>query len=241
MNKLIRHAIRYYGHDPNPMELLAFRLLPTQISEMTTKDGTKVVISEYNKNHDTKGRFAPGSGIAGKSDSYYDQYILNKEDISVVQSYTDGWNYSVNESLRRGGSADDDVLKKLDKLTNSYTLKKDTTLYRGVFDSAGWNRNRKWDGIKKGDILTDLGFAATTFKKSVAEKFSGKYIDATDQYDPDFKTYVFRFKAPKGTKGAPVSAGNNGESEWLMPRGLKVKVNFVTREGNSAIIDGEML
>ena len=182
---------------------------------------------------------------------------------STAKSYAEGWNYGVNKRIRADNAkdaknylenADDSTLEHvmlLDDATRAQSLSKDSVLYRGVVDSESWNSSKKFEGIKVGSEITDYGYASTTFDKNVAKSFAqvGKEPD-WDAYDsrpyadnPDLTRYVFKIKAPKGTKGLAVSAAlnKNGEQEWLLERGSKMKVSKITEKEGYTEVEANLI
>lgn len=120
----------------------------------------------------------------------------------------------INQLLRKGkfdyysyGSAYDkkklsiqEDVKKLDKLTKLFSVKKDTVVWRGA-------SNKFTLGLKVGDTFTDKGIGSVSLNKSQSTKFE--------------RGNLYRIVLKKGTL---VGIGNSGEMELLIPRNTTYKI-----------------
>ncbi len=219
------------------------------------------IVSEYNKNHDAKGRFA-SSGGGGKVldnsmttkqfDSYSKTYggRTSKADQELINEYQNSEARPINFNLKESQG-------KLDKQSMAIGTgnPKNTTPY--YIDTYGGKRakiverldaNMKhklktkavlYRGVsidadlKPGDTLKNYGFVSTSFSKDLAATFTFNGI----RYRSDTtKDYVLRIVAPKGTKGLmphTLTGARTIEQEFILPRNTDLKIKKVVGKGNT--------
>lgn len=191
---------------------------------------------KYNRNHDAKGRFAPGGGGGGggsgdlnelasvsELDSEWENVEANlteNEDYAIDQYSSDGYE-GLQSSLRHGESLTSEEKKIADGM-DSVIGKTITTQPIALF--------RKADdlGINVGDTFVDHGFVSTTTRYGIARDFEG--VATTN-------AIVYSIRVPAGTKILPLNGGSNWpeEREIVLPRNTKFRV--VERDGPNVLLD----
>lgn len=146
-------------------------------------------------------------------------------DCDALKDYT-GYNYqNINGLLRKGEEDITNVSKQKDRvkgidnaLDKLPRTPKNMKVFRGVSNNVANN-------MTVGDTVVDKGFMSTSLNKRFGSAWSG--------------AVAIEIRVPKGSKGAylgTISNQGNNESEFLLPRGSKLKVLSKTAPPKSRII-----
>lgn len=207
----------------------------------------RVLNISYNPYRDSVGRFASGPSASGKMDygnapasisskylaDTYGTDIYNGQESNSISSYAKLEYSDINSALRKGkgkivdsefeNKANIKNVAAIDSAMKKVSLKDNTVVYRG----AANKRNQKFN---IGQTFVDPGFSSTSLSSTSAEGFLG---------DGDNVPYVMKITVPKGTNavmpglntGASKSTAH--ESEILLPRNTKYKINNITTKQDS--------
>lgn len=150
---------------------------------------------------------------------------FGRTDQSVVGNYAlDPW---INGSLRSGSGVDedlprdvqdrDDYVRRLDGVVDSYALREDTTVYRGV---AGVGEDGVLSSARPGDQIVDRGYTSTSLDQSIPNQFGEDVLEIT---------------LPAGTRAAPISqpafGGYPPQAELLVGRGAVLEISSIDDTG----------
>lgn len=225
----------------------------------------RVIIAEFNKNHDKLGRFASSGGSGKvldmgqqspkKIDAYMQKHYDDKDKISFhdkrsLNDYVLNTSLISNKDLRASSAkAAKDKVKDirnndpdafndmylLDNATHLSKLVEPTMLYRGIYSGESFK-------LKVGSKIVDYGYGSTSMSEEVAKKFAD-----FDLNDPTKKRYIMKITAPKGTPGVAASvvapyhaAIGNVEAEWLLPRGSATTITKIVDKVNYIEVQGEL-
>lgn len=217
------------------------------MTTLTTTNGDILVIAEFNKNHDKAGRFATGNGNGSTdlsdvteqewngdfADRTFGTVNLSKDVVAEAEAYFDMGHSSINAKLReyKGNvnavpdSYFPGIVNALDTATNSHTLSKDYTIYRGTTINL--------DLLKVGSKIKDHGYSSASFSKHRAKEF----LKTALEYGSNNNAVIIKLVAPKGTKGFIPSASNikmviKGEAEFVLKRGTTYTVTkLIPKDG----------
>lgn len=141
--------------------------------------------------------------------------ITGSEQMSMAMYKGPGY-YDINYSLRHGGTSKDaDFIQNV--IERAPALEKPVLTFRGInnhYSASGNNFAEELTKAQPGSIYQDLGFSSTSFKPGVAGSFGDIHIEIEN---------------PVGTKGIVIEKiisglPIQGESEWLLPKGIKFEV-----------------
>lgn len=177
---------------------------------------------------------APGTSVTGKEfpgtqgldwgEAEYADWKtgLTRDELNAVVTYK-GHAYSdINRAFRTGQplgvyqkTADD-----LDKALAAKPLPIDLKTFRGEKMPANVLAS-----LSPGDVLVDKAYRSSSTKRSTAESFAGS------------SGVLWEIDLPKGTPGAYVSwrgdQYDGGESEYLLPRGSRMRIKEITKDPQS--------
>ena len=138
----------------------------------------------------------------------------------------------INSVLRESkGTKINDDIKAVDSALNK-TKPPGTPheiLVRRGLDSGG-GKHIDLSTLRAGSVFIDHGFMSTTASGAVGGAFKG---------DVEFQITV-----PKGARGAYITqslAVVQGESEFLLPRGSKLKIGKVTKTGSRHVVEATVI
>ena len=177
--------------------------------EDSGEDGAdKIAKGNEDQPRDGQGRWTSGGGD------------LTEAETKAISSYTGAGYQGVNSWLRSGKDLPEKTqqsINALDSAIDKAPLAENTTLYRGLASAAAADVERQ--GVGKGSIITDKGFASTSRSDDVA-KF-GKAFAAQSRTG-----MVMRIDAKAGQKALDVSRHSDipAEKESVLPRGSKFEV-----------------
>ncbi len=152
--------------------------------EMSDKSGNKVVVAEYNKNHDAKGRFAPGSGGGSGSGDSSKPVIGGsptlEEAMAVIDEYELSMNASETSNLASGDVGLGRIQKKLGLDGKPTVVSKaefrkqldadNPNMYRG-FEKKSFLKQYKDGDLHPGNGLFGSGTYASE-DRNIAKKYS---------------------------------------------------------------------
>lgn len=148
---------------------------------------------------------------------------------NALGEYQNGGYLDVQEFARTGkvgagsrfadkGEADA-YLKTLDAATQSSTVADDTVVYRGIGSGRrGADRGIKGK-VEVGEIIEDPGYSSMSTSRDVAFDYTNKPGST-----------MLEVELPKGAKYGALPDDGLSESEWLLPRGSKLRVLDVRQE-----------
>jgi len=152
--------------------------------------------------------------------------LLDAPDIShnvfgAVQHYTQEGYLYINDDLRSGRPVKDKAISILDSAISESKVVQPFTLVRGISE-RGLGDMTKDSDIKVGSVLKDKAFISTTRDVGTALSFS------TDEENSQLG-YVMKIKVPAGLNVlyAGDSSFNDGEDEFILPRGSTFKVTAI--------------
>jgi len=146
---------------------------------------------------------------------------LSPEHIEAIKAYTGSEYRYMSHALREGKSVEAlpvttaAHVRLLDHVLEHAELKNDTELYRGIKIKSA--QRIFGDEIKQGMVVHDKGFVSTSTRENVAKEFS------------ELHGVILHIMAPKGAKALNIRqwSSHPGESEVLVPRGAKFRVDSV--------------
>lgn len=155
----------------------------------------------------------PSKKMVEDSQRTYEE--MNKEEINIINKYTETDYEQINYSLRNTeeDKLDNDTknkMKVIDKEISKNQVDKDIVVYRGV-DA------KDFDYYNYKDIITDSAYVSTSFSQKIAKEFSN--------YNNN--PYMLKILVPKGTNALLIGTNTGllfNEQELLLPRNLKYKV-----------------
>ncbi len=148
---------------------------------------------------------------------------LSSEENSSIRSYSGSTHYEKIRKAVMGTIPMTDELQSdinnLDSAIAKSTLKKNTTLFRGVKPTHPISQ--KLNELQGGEILEDVSFQSTSLNRMTATDFTAD----RDDWESMDTGVVLRILAPKGTNALPIlNSKNSQEQEFLLPRNSKFKV-----------------
>lgn len=171
--------------------------------------------------------------------------LKTMEQLQAVRAYT-GTKYEAMNDCARGisiGRAKDCSHYNAisDKLEEAMELLPKNTAgdphYRGI--SAEGDLARMFRNLKEGDTMSDPGFSSFSKDREVASEFmySGFPPDAEDD-NPRYAAVMLVTRSRKLTSLSAVSHFDH-EEESLFPRGHKLRVKSIKRQGNDMVVEVE--
>ena len=166
---------------------------------------------------DESGRWTEGGGGDGGTEKPSEGGIhqpTDKERDAMDFYQGDGFE-KMNHALRAGGEPSERA-KTIDGLIAHYALNQEVTVYRGGGHTIFQKIEADWKE-KKSSNFVDKAFVSTSWKQSVAERFSKDLLI---------------FDLPKGQNVFDVAAahmGHEAEQELLLPRGMQWEVTSFKR------------
>lgn len=205
----------------------------------------------YNKNHDpASGKFSSGGGSfkdyskysvseahSELSRDFKSQTTFSSEETDEISDYADSSFQYTNTELREKkgvvsklGSYRKETVKTIDGAMRN-KLNENTVLYRGAYI------NQK---LSKGDTIKDFAYTSTSFRDEIGSEF----IAQAAIHNQD-NLYLFKIKGKKNQKGIVVSMAHPSEvqryeSEFLLPRNTKFKIDKITEKKDSGIVYNEV-
>lgn len=206
---------------------------------------------KFNRNHDARGRFAPGGGSSsgggggGGGSVLLESDITDEElmtewlrqsegfshrDITTLQEYSRYAHKSTNSYLRRNrglpgkGDPNDesDLRLSIRHMDNTMSLTSvNMTVYRGTPNNRGIQ-------FKVGDSFVDHGFTSTSTLPDIGAHFSA--APPPPGVGGGTRTpVIFKIAVPAGSKALVLNGGSNfpEESEVILNRGSKYTVKRV--------------
>ncbi len=171
---------------------------------------------------------------------------IENQNALVMGQYKRGFDKEINQSLRLG-IASPDTMSKINCIDKIFERVKpsesDVILYRGIHIRQNSSYSEKLNKLKTGDILEEPAYLSTTSNLKTAAMFSGESGNG----------YLFVINVPKGSKMVEVESyrGNenydivagliNDEEEMLLPRGVKLKINNITKDSSATVINCEYI
>ena len=187
------------------------------------------------------GQFGEGGGGAAPAAAPAPAPLapLSKEQKRSVNYYQGQTGYhTINHALRHSKELKPQVeahVKMLDDVINRFRASQPFNVYRGVKYDMVEELEKQWkewqkDKSKPPPIFTDKAYLSTSFRK-----------EAAAVYNPN---NIITIKLPKGQHVFDVASqhmGHEGESEILLPRGMKFKVISLkdVQHGNGTAITVE--
>jgi len=234
----------YDGRDPaKVVEVPVMKL-----AEWMTDEGVALAFDESKHPRDPGGE---GGGQFVSKEAAHEYYSgkasewansLTKEERKALEEYKASWDYAaknklldsakINNSLRYNtvGVAEKKAIKHLDSLIAKSVLDEDTVVYHGSPDRIK-HFNGNGGSVKKGDDFEWKSYMSTSTERNVAEA-EGKKLNGD----------LMRIKLPKGSNAAYLDAiYHDNANEFLLPRGQKLKVTNITKNGKQRILDIEIV
>ena len=194
--------------------------------------------------HDQKshGNWARGYTFADEFLPYVSDILIKNRDYTdeeneAIKEYVSGSLY-VSDYLRETGKkewTDSDIelakthIEDLDSASEAAEFEQNTIMYRGV-DTGHYYR--LLEAYKSGELIHQRGYMSTSASQSFSVKWS-KNIDKTGPGRYVDIAAVMRIKVPKGTNAIQIAGSNLDsypqEKEFILQRGLKFKVNSISR------------
>jgi hypothetical protein len=162
--------------------------------------------------------------------SYYKPETFTEDELSAIQEYTDTAYFDINERLYAlptnikakdiEPEFDDDPIPQqvaaLDSALNKIKCPIDALVYVGL--------GSEYDLTKfvPGSSFSFKGYRSTTLNPNIALNYNGR----TNKTAMRNQTVMLQIRIKKGSKGVMVDeySANPGESEFLLPRGSKIKI-----------------
>jgi len=152
---------------------------------------------------------------------------LEGEAEGVIEDYRMSEYFPINQHLRHGADLAkvfENYIQVMDDTIGASVVPQKIEVLRGMRSIE-----KKLDGAKVGDIITDKGFSSTTTSPRTAASF------VKQEFDPDsVGTFeqadrpagaIMHINMPAGSKGLPVP--DSSEQELLLPRNSKYRIDKI--------------
>jgi hypothetical protein len=203
---------------PGPVKGTVVRLSETQVMINAGSKAKPRWVAGRRGDAKTVERAKPAQGVGPGRRGYWSR--LSDKERDAVDSYK-GYGYKQINSRLRAGNAASEMVRQLDSAIAKGSLGGDTKLYRSFH----------MENIPKaGDVISDRGFASTSTRREVAERFTK--IGGG-------RRAMVRISVPAGTPAAFLPGQN--EDEVLLGRDSNFAVKSVKTEGGILVVDVEVV
>lgn len=233
----------------------------SNIKEMITRDGNKVIVKEYNEHHDeATGRFTfaksrqvqaePRKFMGMATDKELVDFmeeqghIASASESDAIGKYTGSSSWWVNHKLRRGrypeGLVSSDAqVAAYDIRVGDIVKEMDSAIGRNTTRDSfyvyrGVRMNSDLNVFEISKSFRDPGYVSTSLSRPLGESFAA--LPGIGGKQPIGKSYLMRILVRRGQNGILVDPVRHyGEAEFILPRGS----SYTITDRTPSIINGK--